>query len=222
MTHGRRDTPPRGGQWVPEALPSPAGPVRVVFADPALVIVDKPSGLPSQPAGIGPSLDAIVRAAFPDAALVHRLDQPASGLVVFPRGRHAGAVTDALRAHTVRRAYQAVLVGAVDADDLRWTWPVDGRPAATRVRVVGRRQGLVAASVELETGRTHQIRQHAARAGAPIAGDRRYGAEAGAWCERLALHAASLTLRHPITGELLTFGAPLPPPLDALWAEAGG
>lgn len=209
-------------QTVPAALDSPAGRVVVRYVDETVVVVDKPAGLPSQPGGDGPALDEIVRAAYPDAALVHRLDQPASGLVLFPRGRHARGITDALRRHQIERRYAAVLVGAAADDALRWTWPVDGQQAATRVQVVGRGSGLVAAVVTLETGRTHQIRQHAARAGLPLAGDRRYGAEAGRWCARLALHAFGLRLRHPVTRAELEVRAPLPEGLVGLWGVAGG
>ena len=89
----------------------------------------------------------------------------------------------------------------------------------------GFRRGLgaaFAARFTLQTGRTHQIRQHAAMAGVPIVGDRRYGGDAGTWLERLALHAGRLRLTHPATGDVMTWTAPLPPPLDSAWAAAGG
>ena len=192
--------------------------------DHAIIVVDKPAGLASQPGEGGPSLDAIVQGRYPDAALVHRLDQPASGLVLLPRGPHARAITEALRAHQVERCYAAVLVGDAGpvGTTLRWTWPVDSKRAATRVTIVGRGSGLSAALIELETGRTHQIRQHAARAGLPLAGARRYGAEAAGWCNRLALHAISLRFTHPATGADTTVRSPLPDALTALWAAAGG
>jgi 23S rRNA-/tRNA-specific pseudouridylate synthase len=205
-----------------ERGPEPA----VVWADDALVVIDKPAGVPTQPDAErrGGDLLAWVVTRWPDATLVHRLDQPASGLVVFARSEAARrSLSDALQAHRLDRRYRAVLAGGDDAwgETAAWTWRVDGRPARTDVRRVGAAGGLLAVEAALHTGRTHQIRQHAATAGTPILGDRRYGGDAGRWHPRLALHAWRLTVDHPERGPL-TLEASLPDELAALWARAGG
>jgi 23S rRNA-/tRNA-specific pseudouridylate synthase len=83
------------------------------------------------------------------------------------------------------------------------------------VEVLGVARGRSAVRLRLETGRKHQIRVHAALAGAPVLGDRRYGDEAARAFPRLALHASELALAHPTTGERLTVTAPTPPDLPA-------
>jgi len=197
-------------------------PIREVFRDRWLLVVDKPSGLATQPTREGDDnvYDRLVaREGY--VGLHHRLDQPASGLVLVTLDEAVNpAVAAAFRDHTARRTYRAVLWG--DAVDAVWSAPIDGQRARTRVRVLGRDNGFTAAEVSIETGRTHQIRRHAALAGAPIVGDRRYGAEAGTAWPRLALHAARLELAHPRTGAPLTFEAPLPDDLVELWTLSGG
>lgn len=198
----------------------------VSYQDDWLLVVDKPSGLPTQAGrdeGGTPVEDLFtaLRRDHPRLALHHRLDQPASGLVLFTRDPRANAaIARAFREHTIARIYRAVLVG--EATDATWAQRLDGKEARTDVRVIGRGSGLTAVEVSLHTGRTHQIRRHAALAGRPIAGDRRYGAEAGHRWPRLALHAWRLELAHPITGARLAVESPLPPDLAPLWAEAGG
>lgn len=193
---------------------------REIWRDRWLVVIDKPSGVPTQATrrgeiGVYERLAAVERY----VGLHHRLDQPASGLVLLTVDPAANAAIAAgFRDHTIGRVYRAVLVG--DADDGVWDRPVDGRPARTFVRGLGHGGGLSAVELTLDTGRTHQIRQHAALAGRPIAGDRKYGGDAGRRWPRLALHAARLALAHPITGEALSFESAMPDDLRALWAEA--
>lgn len=195
-------------------------PVR--FEDTWLLVVDKPSGLPTQRTETGePGLYEALLKTFPGLALHHRLDRGASGLVLF--GKHPDAnkgLTAAFRDHTIDRTYLAVLDGEVK--DVRWEKKLDGKDARTDVRALGRGEGATAAEITLHTGRTHQIRRHAALAGRPILGDRRYGGEAGDRWPRLALHAARLALTHPVTGARLVVEAPLPEDLVALWRAAGG
>ncbi|MFM2162275.1 MAG: hypothetical protein RLZZ383_1787 [Pseudomonadota bacterium] len=198
--------------------------VDVVYEDEALLIVHKPSGVPTQPDGSGTtSLHQAVQARWPHATLHHRLDQPVSGLVMFglnPRCNRA--ITEALRRHAIQRTYLAVLAGQPDqwASPTRWTWPVDGQPAATRARRIGVGPGMMAVELTLETGRTHQIRKHAAHAGTPVVGDRRYGGDAGRWAPRPALHAHRLRWTHPATGAPLDVQAPWPASLSELWSHA--
>lgn len=196
--------------------------MREVYRDRWLLVVDKPAGLPTQRTRAGEEgLYERLAARLPYVGLHHRLDRPASGLVLFTLDNRVNrAVTEALRAHELDRRYLAVLYG--DAGEGVWEQPVDGRPARSEVRVLGRARGLTAVEVRLITGRKHQIRLQSAMSGTPVVGDRRYGGSAGRRASRLALHAWRLAWKHPQTGELLELEAPLPEDLRALWAEAGG
>jgi 23S rRNA pseudouridine1911/1915/1917 synthase len=178
---------------------------RVVVEESGLLVVEKPAGLPvaAGRAG-GTSLDVEVAAAYPGATLAHRIDRDTSGLVLFAldaggRRRVAGW----LEGGALRRLYVAAVEGApggevrIDApigpdpaDPRRMRAGVPGgKEAASVVRVRRRGGGRAILEVELETGRTHQIRVHLAAAGWPILGDRVYG---GRVARRLALHAAVL------------------------------
>ena len=198
--------------------------IEVAYEDDDLLIVHKPSGVPTQPDGSGStSLSHAVQARWPHATLHHRLDQPVSGLVLFGlKPRVNRAITDALRRHQIQRTYLAVLAGEPTqwASPARWTWPVDGQPAATVARRIGHGPGMMAVELTLETGRTHQIRQHAAHAGTPVVGDRRYGGDAGRWAPRPALHAHRLVWTHPQTGKVVDVQAPWPEALASLWSHA--
>lgn len=212
MTARTRETPPPG--W------------REVHRDDALRVVDKDAGLAVQ--GEDGDPDALYpRLGSTEAylGLHHRLDQAASGLVLFTRHPSANAaIAEAFRDHDAARTYLAVLAGdGLDVgEEATWEAPLDGKPAVSHVRCVHAGAGLRAAILTLETGRTHQLRRHAALAGLPLVGDRRYGMEVGGWWPRLALHAARLSVTHPWSGARLTWTAPLPADLSALWAMAGG
>jgi RluA family pseudouridine synthase len=210
------------------AASAPA-PLRVVYADDALIVVDKPAGLPSTLPRVGAgatvetALHELVGAA---ARLLHRLDQPASGLLLAsldPASRKLLAAQ--VREHALLRCYAALTAGAPPAE--RWVMRAPLRfdrrsqraigdpsapPAETHARVLRRLGGLTLLAVELRTGRTHQIRAHLADAGLPLVGDTRYGGPAAA---RLALHAHRLTLRHP-RGALLDLHSPIPADFRAL------
>lgn len=197
--------------------------IDVVFHDEHLLVLAKPSGVPSQAGKRGePGLIEHVHAAgLQNAALVHRLDQPASGLLVLGCSTLGNrALTRALRDHSVGRTYLAVL--GAPATAARWERDLDGKRAVTRVESVAAPAGYHAVRLQLKTGRTHQIRRHAAMAGTPIVGDRRYGGALGRAWPRLALHAFELELTHPATGATMRWRAPLPSDLRELWALAGG
>lgn len=200
--------------------------MQVHHEDRWLVVVGKPPGLPSQASpDSADDLFARVRARWPTAALQHRLDQPASGLVLFTLHPAAhGPVTDMLRDHDLERHYLAILAGDADAwpSPARWDAPIDDQRAVSHATRLGARRGLLAVRLQLETGRTHQLRRHAALARTPIVGDRRYGGDAATWAPRLALHAARLTFEHPVTGQPLDLRSPWPDDLAPLWARAGG
>jgi 23S rRNA pseudouridine1911/1915/1917 synthase len=151
--------------------------------------------------------------------LHHRLDTPASGLMVLAVDRRANAgLAEQFAGHTAGRTYAAVLYG--NASGGTWVRPVQGKSARTTVEIVGHGAGLSAARLEPHTGRKHQLRIHAALAGTPICGDRRHGGEAGTRWPRLALHATALRIVHPVTGESLQLHAPIPDDLVDIWTHA--
>jgi RluA family pseudouridine synthase len=199
----------------------------VIFEDDWLLVVDKPSGLPAHPAqGVsGPDLQGLARAHAPGAALLHRLDREASGLVLLAKRREASAALQPqLERHEVERRYVAALAGTLPEGErvidrpvperaqgraaLRGRPPPGALPARstfTTLRRLGGAATLV--EVQLATGRKHQIRVHAASMGHPILGDRRYGGPAAA---RLMLHAARLAFAHPDGGRRIELEAPWP------------
>jgi tRNA pseudouridine32 synthase/23S rRNA pseudouridine746 synthase len=222
-----------------EGLPHAAPPVfgadaiaadepRVVFEDPWLIVVDKPCGLLSVPGRSGLLVDSVVtrlRRRLPDAAVAHRLDLDTSGLLVAAKdpATHA-ALQRAFARREVDKRYAAWLDGdvapdrgtielalRVDLDDRprQIHDPVHGKPAITAWRVIERRDGRTRVALEPRTGRTHQLRVHAAHPlgiGAPIVGDRLYGRAAA----RLALHAEAIAFVHPHTGRRIELARPAP------------
>lgn len=168
---------------------------------------------------------------------VHRIDRDTSGLVLFAKSAVAHARLDAqLREGGIERIYLAVVDGAVADDAGEIDAPIgrdarhphlrtvraDGEPARTRFRVLRRLPRASVLEVELETGRTHQVRVHMAHAGHPVLGDRQYGRAGTGMIKRQALHASRLSFDHPSAGERMTFEAPLPPDIAALLARLEG
>ena len=216
----------------------------VLFADAALLAVDKPPGLLVIP-GRGEPEPTVLEAAQAEHGklwVVHRLDRGTSGVLLFARDAEThGALNAAFDSRRVSKRYLAVVAGtprdeqrievplaAARRGRMRPARPGDARPklAATYVRVLERFAGPPAlALVECvpETGRTHQIRVHLMAAGTPLAVDPDYGprpALTAAGGEpligRTPLHAASLALEHPRTGAPLRLEAPLPAGLGGL------
>jgi tRNA pseudouridine32 synthase / 23S rRNA pseudouridine746 synthase len=198
----------------------------LVHADAAVVVLDKPSGLltvPAKPPGPQDCLEARVRARFPEALLVHRLDRDTSGLVVFARSRlaqrHLGWQFERRQ---VAKRYVARVAGAVAGEagrieaPLACDWPnrprqmvcEGGRAAATEWRVLAREAGASRLALAPLTGRSHQLRVHCADLGHPILGDPLYGDPTTA--DRLQLHAERIGFRHPDGGAPVAFASPCP------------
>lgn len=189
--------------------------MREVYRDRWVVVVDKPSGMPSQAGRDGrPGVFEQLRAQNAYVGLHHRLDTPASGLMVLTLDRQANApMAQAFQQRTIQRTYAVWVLGR--PGDGTWDAALDDQAATTHFETL--RAGRISAlRVRLETGRTHQIRRHAALAGHPVIGDRRHGGAAGSLCPRLALHAEGLRFTHPVSGEPLELHSPAPPPLDRL------
>lgn len=207
----------------------------LVHADDALLAFDKPAGLLCVP-GRGEDkqdcLSARVQAVYPQALIVHRLDQATSGLVLMARGlAMQQRLNRAFAERQVHKRYIAVVSGLCGTVGGEWQtidlpiivdWPrrplriIDaalGKPSTTRWRCVAQDAQANTSRLELEpvTGRSHQLRVHLQAIGHPILGDALYADGAAlASSARLLLHAQSLALPHPATEELLQLQSPCP------------
>lgn len=250
------------GQWLdvaaealsarvtPEALaPDPSVQVPVVYADEAVIVVDKPPGLVVHP-GAGHAAGTLAQgllARFPELAgvgeparpgVVHRLDVGTSGLLVVARTPAAYASLVAqLAAHTVERRYLTLVWGTVEADAGLVDAPIGrasndatqmavaetGRPARTRYEVLERFTEPVETTLlecRLETGRTHQVRVHLAAIGHAVVGDARYrGQRRTLPAPRPFLHAHRLAFDHPVRGDRSQHQSPLPADLEDVRVE---
>lgn len=224
------------------SAPRPRDPARegvLVFDDAHVVVIDKPSGVSSVPyedRETGTAMD-LVRGAWRRQGkpattvalhVVHRIDRATSGLLMFARTKKAElGLAAQLRAHSVERSYLCVVHGAVASrriesylvrdrgDGLRGstTRREQGKRAVTHVEALRLLRRATLCRVQLETGRTHQIRIHLAEAGHPLVGEQVYVRDyAGALLRapRLLLHAATLGFVHPVTGARIELSSPLP------------
>jgi RluA family pseudouridine synthase len=209
-----------------------------LWLDAALLAVDKPAGLLTLPDGYDPALPhvrALLEPVYGRLWVVHRLDRGTSGVLVMARSAAAHRhLNDQFARHAVEKVYHAIVHGSpaweATAVDLalrsgtgrRKRAAVDpgrGKPALTRLEVLRRGAGYSLVEARPATGRTHQIRAHLAAAGHPIAGDDLYGPEGRGAFGRTLLHALSLALMHPLTGQPLRLEAPYP--ADFRQAAAG-
>ena len=201
-------------------------PYRLVHEDDHLIVVDKPAGLvtaPTPESDRGNLLDLLLRRGPGPVFLVHRLDLPTSGLLVFARTAEANRVLgQRFAVHDIERAYLTVVAGEFPADVTTIDRPLRDKRAVTHV--IGREPVLGGAAtiltVRLETGRSHQIRLHLADLGHPVLGDDSHGRDVARHFEprppRLALHAGVLGFRHPIGDAPVRWVSP-PPPELATW-----
>jgi 23S rRNA pseudouridine1911/1915/1917 synthase len=243
----------RPSNVLPEAIP-----LRILYEDASLLVIDKPAGMVVHPAA-GHSGGTLVNALLHHCrdlsgiggvlrpGIVHRLDKGTSGLMVVAKSDEAHrGLAGQFKRHEVRKTYLALVYGEPKTDAGRieaavGRHPTDrkkmstqsrrGRSAVTVWRV-RERYGIAALlEVDIETGRTHQIRVHLTDLGYPVVGDRVYGGEgrirtvgdpqARARMKALdhpALHAWRLAFAHPITGEKMPFSAPPPEDMAGLCA----
>jgi len=226
-------------------------PLQLVYEDEALILVNKPAGLVVHPAAGNP--DGTLQNALlhhdprliqlPRAGIVHRLDKLTSGLLVVARapGAHKWLV-EQLQARKVKREYRALVTGAMTAGGhvdqpigrhpvhrMKMAVVASGKTARTHYRVGERFPAHTYLRINLETGRTHQIRVHMAHIRYPLVGDPVYGGRlrlpagisnslrsALIGFQRQALHARRLGFTHPLTGEFMEWEAPLPEDMQAL------
>lgn len=204
--------------------------VEVIYEDEYLAAVYKPAGMYSVP-GKDEAVSSVLSWAqnrYPDSdspLLVHRLDMHTSGLLLIGKTKEAhAALQQMFERHQIRKTYIAVLDGVVPQDEglirlplrpdvehrpMQMVDPVHGKPAVTRYRVLERSGQTTRIAFFPQTGRTHQLRVHAAHPdglGCPIRGDQLYGRPS----DRLYLHAEQVQLAHPVTGQRLTLKVPVP------------
>jgi 23S rRNA pseudouridine1911/1915/1917 synthase len=230
---------------VDEQVAAEAMPLEIVFKDRALFVINKPPGMVVHP-GAGNARHTLQNALLaldpklavvPRAGLVHRLDKDTSGLLVVARTPEVHTtLVAALAEREIERHYIAlcsgVMTGGGTVDEpigrhrsqrTKMAVRSDGRPSVTHYRLMKRFRAHTLLNVQLESGRTHQIRVHLAHIGYPVVGDpvyggrRRYPAGASPLLikelnafKRQALHAARLKMAHPVTGKEVEWEAPLP------------
>lgn len=171
---------------------------------------------------------------YPYLGQHHRLDKETSGVMIFTLKKIANTLSDQFRRHTIRKFYIAVLDGALDNESGRITKAIEkgqfeegrkvrvaedddeGKKAETLWRIMERYDNASLVSVEIKTGRTHQIRIHMSDLGYPVVGDKLYGKEDGIAFRHQALHAERLEFTHPITNKKMKIGAPLPADMKKL------
>lgn len=216
----------------------------IVHEDASILVINKPAGLVVHPGAGSPDgtlLNALLHhdaqlAGIPRAGIVHRLDKDTTGLLVVARtlSAHTELIRQ-LQARTVKREYEAVVCGGftgggkVEAplgrhprDRIKMAVVAGGKPAITHYRLLQRFETYTHVRLQLETGRTHQIRVHMAHMGHPLLGDTLYGARLRLPkqaddalknvlqnFQRQALHAAQLGFLHPASGKYVQWQAPL-------------
>ena len=148
--------------------------VPVVYHQKGILVVHKPSGLASQPTRDGsPNLFSILQQQYPYIGLHHRLDTPASGLLLLCTDKRWNKdLSKAFQQRSIKREYWIACLGETPQQGY-WNQDVDGKYAKTLFQTVHRSFGYSCLHIQLETGRKHQIRVHAQQNGFPILGDRR-------------------------------------------------
>ena len=235
------ETEPEEYDVLPENIP-----LDIVYEDDMIIVINKPSGMVVHPAPgnySGTLVNALLYHCKDSLSgvggvmrpgIVHRIDKDTSGLLVVAKCDKAHiALSEELKYHGITREYRALCIGGFKDDGGIVDYPIgrhpkdrkkmavvkdgSGREAVTHYRVLERFGGVSYLALELETGRTHQIRVHMSYTGHPLLGDEVYSPSKCRFEERhprlfdgQALHAIKLTLTHPKTGERMSFDAPLP------------
>ncbi len=235
----------------PDTVAAEDIPLDIIYQDEALIVLNKPAGLVVHPAA-GHASGTLQNAllfydeslhAVPRAGIIHRLDKDTTGIMVVARTLQAhNHLVEHLQRRDITREYQALVHGVMTGggiveapigrhphDRKRMTVRDDGKPAVTHYRLLQRFRAHSHVHLQLESGRTHQIRVHMQRIRHPVVGDPVYGGRAKmppaaseallrtlAGFRRQALHAWKLALVHPVTAETLHWQAPPPADFTAL------
>ena len=233
MRRGVQGPLAKSGNTPPPELvysPPPDNGLDIVYSDEDILVLSKPAGLLSVPGNrpeLEDCLESRVMVRFPSATTVHRLDRATSGVSIMalnlPAHRHLGLQFEK---RLTEKIYIAIVDGHLEPENgtiklpLRTDWynrpkqmvdPCLGREAITNWRVIEKGQSISRVQLNPETGRSHQLRVHMQSLGHPIIGDEFYAPEnIIAMSERLMLHAESIEISHPGTGEKMRFRDPCP------------
>lgn len=235
----------QSAQHSPAIQPQPV-PLAIVYEDQDLLVVNKPAGMVVHPARghSGDTLLDTLLARYPEMGqfeaeerpgIVHRLDKDTSGLLIVAKNARAqAALVEQMKQHAIVKRYLALVEGVVSLDAGSIDAPIGrdpryrqkmaitmagSREARTHFRVVQRFSRHTLLLLQLETGRTHQIRVHLQAIGYPVVGDPVYGPTSNHDAlplSRQFLHAYQLAFTHPITGQRLELEAPLPEDLEQI------
>lgn len=213
-------------------------PIDIIYEDNDIIVVNKPKGMVVHPANGNPdgtlvnavmaicknSLSGIGGEIRP--GIVHRLDKNTSGVIIIAKNDKAHInLSEQIKAHKVKKTYVALVRGIVKENEATINMPIgrsnrdrkkmavvrEGKEAITHFKVIQRYDKYSLLKVNIETGRTHQIRVHLAQIGYPIIGDDTYSNGKNEWgIQGQCLHAKSLKFKHPITGKEMFIEAPIP------------
>ncbi|MFD2210484.1 RluA family pseudouridine synthase [Virgibacillus halophilus] len=212
--------------------------IPIIYEDNHLLIVEKPVNIPVQADKSGDmDLLTLLKQDLKERyqkpgnvylGLVHRLDRPVGGVMVFAKtSKAASRMSDILRRQELKRTYMAVTRGKPDkktatlihhlAKDRRRNMVrvvnakhKDAKKAALTYDMIGNKHGLGLLEIQLHTGRSHQIRVQLASIGCPLYGDQKYGQHVNKPGQQIALWAKQLTFEHPVRKEKMTFIAEFP------------
>lgn len=213
-------------------------PLQILYEDKNIIVVNKPKGMVVHPANGNPdgTLVNAVMAICKDSlsgiggeirpGIVHRLDKNTSGAIIIAKNDKAHInLSEQLKNHEIKKTYIALVRGVVKENNATINMPIGrskkdrkkmdvdkkGKEAITHFKVLKRYKDCTLLEINIETGRTHQIRVHLSHIGYPIIGDEVYSNGKNKWnIEGQCLHAKSLDFKHPITGKNMHIEAPIP------------
>lgn len=213
-------------------------PLDIIYEDNDIIVVNKPKGMVVHPANGNPdgTLVNAIMAICKDSlsgiggeirpGIVHRLDKDTSGIIIVAKNDKAHInLSEQIKDHKVKKTYIALVRGIVKENEATINMPIGrsekdrkkmavtkkGKEAITHFKVLQRYDNYTLLQVNIETGRTHQIRVHLSQIGYPIVGDEVYSNGKNEWnVKGQCLHAKSLEFTHPITGEKMYLEAKLP------------
>ncbi len=210
--------------------------VKVLYEDNHIIVAIKPAGVLSQSDGTAaPDMLTILKAYIKEEyskpgevylGLVHRLDRPVSGVMVFARtSKAASRLSEQIRTRKVEKIYRCVVNGVLEGggrlenfiskdEKTNTVTVIDNEKPGFKAsyldyRALATKDGLTMTEVKLGTGRSHQIRAQMAHFGYPLIGDQKYG-DKDKRCKDIALEAYKLSFEHPVKREFITFEAPVP------------
>lgn len=210
--------------------------IKILYEDNHLIVCIKPAGVLSQSDGSGsPDMLTILKRYIKEKyekpgevylGLVHRLDRPVSGVMVFARtSKAASRLSEQIRTRKVEKLYRCVVSGVLEGsgrlenyiskdEDRNIVTVIDSEKPGFKVsyldyRAIASKDGMTLVEVKLGTGRSHQIRAQMAHNGHPLVGDQKYGQKDDR-CKDIALESFKLSFEHPVKREFIAFEAPMP------------